>query len=97
MENPAKTLTMGNILDLNPTEFRNFMAMVRGAQVEKSNQLKRSLRLGDKVSFTGRGGVKVTGTVTKINRKTVYVKETTDSVFGTTWRVSPSLLTKESK
>ena len=49
----------------------------------------RALTVGDTVSFTGRGGKTVTGTVTKINRKTVVVRE---QGYGQ-WRVPASMLT----
>ena len=48
----------------------------------------RSLVIGDTVTFTGRRGAKVTGTVDKINTKTVLVREAN----GTRWKVTASLL-----
>jgi uncharacterized protein YkvS len=47
----------------------------------------RSLSVGDTVSFTGRGGRTVTGTVEKINQKTVIVSE-----GYTKWKVPASML-----
>jgi hypothetical protein len=44
--------------------------------------------VGDRVKFTGRSGQTVTGTVIKINAKTIKVKS-----IDVTWAVSPSLLT----
>ena len=43
----------------------------------------RQFAAGDKVKFTGRGGP-VTGTVTKVNQKTVLVSANNAGMFGTT-------------
>lgn len=43
----------------------------------------RQFAAGDKVKFTGRGGP-VTGTVTKVNQKTVLVAAPNTGMFGTT-------------
>lgn len=53
------------------------------------NQTRRSLILGDKVSFTGRRGLKVTGVVKKISIKNVIV-----SAGTTNWRVPANMLEK---
>jgi len=47
-----------------------------------------TLRRGARVKFTGRRGVVVTGTVEKVNRKTVTVR----AEGGGLWRVAGSLL-----
>ena len=49
----------------------------------------RSLVIGDKVSFTGRGGRLLTGTVDKVKIKNVLV----DTGMGR-WNVPASMLTK---
>lgn len=56
-----------------------------------------AFRPGDKVSFTGRHGQELTGTVKKLNQKTASV-EVPSGIPGCpqTWRVSPSLLKKAS-
>jgi hypothetical protein len=48
-----------------------------------SRQSIRQFAAGDKVKFTGRGGP-VTGTVTKVNQKTVLVAAPNKGMFGTT-------------
>jgi len=53
------------------------------------NQVKRSLTIGDKVSFTGRKGY-TEGTVTKISIKNVVV----DTGGYQKWNVPASMLTK---
>lgn len=52
-----------------------------------SNQVRRSLTVGDKVKFQGRRGVMVTGEVTKVNRKKCIVRE-----GMTNWNVPMSML-----
>ena len=49
----------------------------------------RGLFIGDSVQFTGRGNRTVTGTVTKVNTKTVVV----DTVRDGKWKVTASMLT----
>ena len=46
--------------------------------------------VGDRVSFTAKDGRVVTGTVTRVNEKTVTVERCDDGSRG--WRVSPSML-----
>jgi hypothetical protein len=45
--------------------------------------------VGDIVSFNGRGQTVITGRVTKVNRKTVVVK---DSASNTSWKVTASMV-----
>jgi uncharacterized protein YkvS len=55
-----------------------------------ARSVTRSLMVGDIVSFNGRGQSTVTGRVTKVNRKTVVVK---DSSSNTSWKVTASAVT----
>lgn len=50
----------------------------------------KAFRIGQKVEWKSKYGRVETGTVAKVNQKTVQVKATS----GVTWRVSPSLLKK---
>lgn len=50
---------------------------------------RSEFRIGDPVRFTGRGGREFTGTVTRINQKTISVSTTVGE-----WRVSPQALRK---
>ena len=60
-----------------------------GYRAGGSEQLaKAKFSVGDKVSFNTKRGGTVTGEITKINTKTIVVKE-----GFTSWKVSPSLLT----
>jgi hypothetical protein len=67
---------------------------LRWARAELSKKAKRSLSIGGSVKFTSsRDGRIVLGTVTKINRKYVIVREqNTNSLFSTNWRVPANML-----
>ena len=52
--------------------------------------IMRGLTIGDKVSFVGRGGITVEGTVLKVKIKNVSV----DTGVGGRWNVPASMLTK---
>ena len=54
------------------------------------NKLLRTIIVGDKVSFAGRGGVTVFGKVTKVMVKNIVV----DTGEARKWRVPATLLTK---
>lgn len=57
---------------------------------------KRELTVGRTVKFANRGRT-ITGEVTKVNRKYVYVREAANSfnggIFATTWKVPGYMLT----
>ena len=53
------------------------------------NAVKRTLKIGDVVSFVGRGGREVSGTVSKVKIKNVVV-----DTGVTRWNVPASMLTK---
>lgn len=53
-----------------------------------TSQAAAQFHIGDRVKFTNKGGIPVTGTVIGVNTKTVSV----DSDSYGKWRVSPSLL-----
>ena len=78
------------IRDMNNDEINQLVEAVKLRRTQLARSTARSLMVGDVVSFEGRGGATVTGRVTKINRKTVLVK---DSASNTVWRVTASLLT----
>ena len=68
-------------------EMRDVIQAVKLRQRELNSQAAFQFRVGQKVSFKGKG-VTVNGLVTKVNTKTIHVKAET----GSNWRVSPSLL-----
>ena len=78
------------IRNMNNDEINQVVEAIKLQRTFIARTTARSLMVGDIVSFNGRGGATVTGRVTKINRKTVLVK---DSASNTVWRVTASLLT----
>ena len=72
----------------------NMAITYRRNQILSAN--KRQLAVGSKVKFTGRQGRTVIGSVEKINRKFIIVKEQPSSVngsiFATNWRVPGNML-----
>ncbi len=67
--------------------------VIKAIKIQQSiiqQQMAISFAVGDKVTFAGRGDSTVRALITKINRKTILVK---DLKTKTLWKVSPSLLT----
>jgi hypothetical protein len=60
-----------------------------------SKDIKRGLCIGDSVKFPGRNGQYVIGSVTKVNRKFVLVKENRSAYLPLTWRVPLSMVSLE--
>ena len=75
------------IRNMNMDELNSVVEAVKMQRTWLAKTTARALAVGDTVEFTGRNGVTHTGTVTKINPKTVLVKE-----GYTTWKVTASLL-----
>ena len=61
---------------------------VKYARSKLTSKVTRSLRVGDTVSFVGRGGRTVVGSVTGVKIKNVIVKE-----GFTSWKVPAAMLT----
>ena len=89
---------------LNVNEMKSFEAMVVNMDLNDikminermslqrtflGNAVKRTLKIGDVVSFVGRGGREVSGTVSKVKIKNVTV-----NTGSTRWNVPASMLTK---
>ena len=77
------------ILVLDHDELREVNNMIKIQWREVEGEKVQAFRNGMRVEFEGRKGEMVTGTITKINRKTIIV--TPDEGYQT-WRVAPSLL-----
>jgi hypothetical protein len=75
---------------MDNAELNRVVAAVKSQRTYIARTVTRKLMPGDVVSFESRDGT-VTGRVTKINRKTVIVK---DSTSNTNWKVTASLLTR---
>lgn len=58
-----------------------------------ARQATRAVMLGDVVEFDARGR-KVIGTVTKVNQKTLQVREDRGGLVSTNWKVTASLVAK---
>ena len=72
-------------------ELTSIIDAVKFARANIANQNKRALTLGTIVKFTSsRTGMPVTGTVEKINRKFIIVRETNKL---SNWRVPANMLT----
>jgi hypothetical protein len=54
-------------------ELRNFIEAIKMRRAWLGRQNIRAIVTGDKVSFTGRNGLTITGTVTKVMQKNVIV------------------------
>jgi len=67
---------------------------IKFARAQLANKNKFTLVKGSKVKFTNsRSGGIVIGTVEKVNRKFIIVREQNpSSMFGTNWRVPASML-----
>ena len=76
------------IRNMNNDELNQVIEAIKLQRTFLARSTARSLCVGDTVSFTGRNGRKVVGTVEKINRKTVIVAE---SGYGR-WKVTASML-----
>ena len=77
--------------DFTNEELTSIIDAVKFARANIANQNKRALTLGTIVKFTSsRTGMPVTGTVEKINRKFIIVRETNKL---SNWRVPANMLT----
>lgn len=84
---------MNTVLDqiqrMDNDELNRVVAAVKAQRTYNARNITRKLLVGDIVSFDAKGGT-VTGTVRKVNPKTVVVK---DSNSNTVWKVTATLLT----
>jgi hypothetical protein len=66
---------------------------IRFARAQLASTVKCTLVKGTKVKFTGRQGVTILGTVEKVNRKFILVRENKPgSLVGGVWRVPANML-----
>ena len=80
-------ITVDHIRNMNNDELNQVIEAVKMQRTWLARTTASALAVGDTVQFAGRGGRTVTGTVTKINRKTAIVKD-----GFTNWRVTASML-----
>ena len=79
------------IYQMDSDQLNQIVEAVKLKRTHLAKQVARSIVIGDIVSFSGRRGQTVTGKVTKVNQKTVVVR---DSSTQTQWKVTASMLTK---
>jgi hypothetical protein len=80
------------ISKMSASELNEIVELVKLRRTYISKTVTKTLVIGDNVTFdSGRTYGKVTGKVSKVNIKTVAVKDTHN---GLTWKVTASLLTK---
>ena len=79
------------IYSMDSDQLNQIVEAVKLKRTHLAKQVARSIVIGDIVSFEGRRGQTVTGKVTKVNQKTVVVR---DSATQTQWKVTASMLTK---
>ena len=77
------------IYQMNNDELNQIVEAIKLKRTHLARTMTRSVNVGDTVSFKGRGGKMVQGTVKKVNRKTLIVSE-----GFTNWRVTASLVEK---
>ena len=80
---------LDQIQRMNNDELDRVVKAVKSQRTYLARTMTRKLLVGDIVSFDTRSGT-VTGTVRKVNPKTVVVK---DSKSATQWKVAATLLT----
>ena len=76
------------IRNTNRDELNQIIEAVKLQQNFLARNSARQFMIGDAVTFTGRGGRSVVGTVAKVNPKTIVV----DSPSQGRWKVTASML-----
>ena len=79
---------LDQVARMDNAELNRVIDAVKMRRTFISKESARGLFIGDSVSFEGKRGVRVQGTVSKVNSKTVVV----DTAQGG-WKVTASLLT----
>lgn len=85
------TKTVENIYKMDSNQLNQVVEAIKLKRTHLAKQTARSILVGDIVSFEGRRGQMVQGKVTKVNQKTIVVR---DSSTQTQWKVTASLVTK---
>ena len=80
---------LDQIQRMDNAELNRVIAAVKSQRTYIARKMTRKLLVGDVVSFDTKSGT-ITGTVRKVNPKTVLVK---DSNSNTQWKVTTTLLT----
>jgi hypothetical protein len=83
------TTTISAIHTMTSQEIDRVIEAIKRRRTMLAKSAARTIRRGDSVSFAGRGGETIRGTVLKVNPKTVIVSSSLDA---TRWRVTASML-----
>ena len=84
-------IVMGVVSKLDMDGIRRMYELLKHRQSTLQYQTTFKFNTGDRVQFKATVGGLVVGSITKINKKTIKVK---DEGAGILWTVSPSLLSK---
>lgn len=86
------TRAVEQIYQMDSNELNQIVEAIRLKRTSLARQATRSVIVGDTVSFSARGRT-VVGKVTKVNIKTLQVREQ-GSGLSTNWKVSATLVNK---
>ena len=78
------------IYQMDSDQINQVVEAIKLNRTHLAKAMARSVKVGDIVSFQGRRGQMVQGKVTKVNQKTVVVR---DSATQVQWKVTASLVT----
>jgi hypothetical protein len=83
------------IYAMDSAEITQIVEAIKLKRTHLARQATRAVTIGDVVSFEARGRT-VTGTVIKVNQKTLQVREAPrGNLLGTNWKVTASLVTPQ--
>ena len=78
-----------NFASLSADDLLKLNKAAANAWTERSDEIRRSFKIGDRVSFRDQLGAEHFGIVEKVMRKNIKV-----DVYGRNWRVSPGVLNR---
>ena len=79
------------IYQMDADQIDQVVEAIKLKRTHLAKTIARSIVVGDIVSFNGRRGQTVSGKVTKVNQKTVVVRDSNTQIQ---WKVTASMLTK---
>ncbi len=85
------TKAVEQIYQMDSDELNQVIEAIKLKRQHLARQAVRTVLVGDTVSFSARGRT-VVGKVTKVNRKTLQVRE--QGAISTNWKVSATLVSK---
>jgi|TARA_B110000259_G_C13804433_1_gene318055 ribosomal protein L35AE/L33A len=85
------TKAVENIYQMDNDQIDQVVEAIKLKRTHLAKSVARSILIGDIVSFQGRRGQTVQGKVTKVNQKTIVVR---DSQSQIQWKVTASMVSK---